>query len=184
MRAGLESGLLHLHHRPRRGGACGADFVFLCVPTPPGADGAADLRFVEQASAEIAPASASPEPVVVTKSTVPVGSKRAKSWPLSAASDTAWFSSNRSSSGEGQRGARPAAPGPGRHRQRASASRPPARSWPGCTSPLGAPVQIHHRSRLVGDDQVRLQCVPGRQGVLRQRHRQSSAPPSVQTRWT
>ena len=51
----------------------GANFVFLCVPTPQGADGAADLRFVEQASAQIAPHLA-PGAVVVTKSTVPVGS--------------------------------------------------------------------------------------------------------------
>jgi UDPglucose 6-dehydrogenase len=50
-----------------------ADFVFLCVPTPQGADGAADLRFVEQASAQIAPHLKSGA-VVVTKSTVPVGS--------------------------------------------------------------------------------------------------------------
>lgn len=50
-----------------------ADFVFLCVPTPQGADGAADLRFVEQASAQIAP-HLKPGAIVVTKSTVPVGS--------------------------------------------------------------------------------------------------------------
>lgn len=53
--------------------ARGAQFVFLCVPTPQGADGAADLRFVEQASATIAP-HLEPGAVVVTKSTVPVGS--------------------------------------------------------------------------------------------------------------
>ena len=53
--------------------ATGADFVFLCVPTPQGADGAADLRFVEQASAQIA-SHLRPGAVVVTKSTVPVGS--------------------------------------------------------------------------------------------------------------
>lgn len=51
----------------------GADFVFLCVPTPQGADGAADLRFVKQASGQIA-AHLRPGAVVVTKSTVPVGS--------------------------------------------------------------------------------------------------------------
>jgi UDPglucose 6-dehydrogenase len=50
-----------------------ADFVFLCVPTPQGADGAADLRFVEQASAQIAP-HLKAGALVVTKSTVPVGS--------------------------------------------------------------------------------------------------------------
>ncbi|HEX4864415.1 MAG TPA: UDP-glucose/GDP-mannose dehydrogenase family protein, partial [Acidimicrobiales bacterium] len=51
----------------------GADFVFLCVPTPQGGDGAADLTFVEQAAHDIAPR-LKPGAVVVTKSTVPVGS--------------------------------------------------------------------------------------------------------------
>ncbi len=50
-----------------------ADFVFLCVPTPQGADGAADLRFVKQAASQIAP-HLQAGAVVVTKSTVPVGS--------------------------------------------------------------------------------------------------------------
>lgn len=53
--------------------AAGADFVFLCVPTPQGADGAADLRFVKQAANQIAP-HLKAGAVVVTKSTVPVGS--------------------------------------------------------------------------------------------------------------
>jgi UDPglucose 6-dehydrogenase len=53
--------------------ATDADFVFLCVPTPQGADGSADLRFVKEASGQIAP-HLKPGAVVVTKSTVPVGS--------------------------------------------------------------------------------------------------------------
>src|SRR6202034_1920354 len=52
--------------------ASGADFVFLCVPTPQGADGAADLSFVKQASAQVAPY-LKRGAVVVNKSTVPVG---------------------------------------------------------------------------------------------------------------
>jgi UDPglucose 6-dehydrogenase len=52
-----------------------AEFAFLCVPTPQGGDGAADLSFVRQASAEIGPA-LSQGAVVITKSTVPVGSAR------------------------------------------------------------------------------------------------------------
>jgi UDPglucose 6-dehydrogenase len=51
----------------------GAEFVFLCVQTPQGADGSADLTFVEQASADIGPVLAT-NAVVITKSTVPVGS--------------------------------------------------------------------------------------------------------------
>ena len=49
-----------------------AEFVFLCLPTPQGADGAADLSFVQHAAASIAPA-LRPDTVVVNKSTVPVG---------------------------------------------------------------------------------------------------------------
>ncbi len=72
MKKGLDSGLLSFT-TDSASAAEGADFVFLCVPTPQGADGAADLRFVEQASAQIAP-HLKPGAVVVTKSTVPVGS--------------------------------------------------------------------------------------------------------------
>ncbi|HLY84189.1 MAG TPA: UDP-glucose/GDP-mannose dehydrogenase family protein [Acidimicrobiales bacterium] len=50
-----------------------AEFVFLCVQTPQGADGAADLSFVEGASSDIGPVLATGS-VVITKSTVPVGS--------------------------------------------------------------------------------------------------------------
>jgi|tagenome__1003787_1003787.scaffolds.fasta_scaffold20758528_1 UDPglucose 6-dehydrogenase len=53
----------------------GADIVFLCVQTPQGADGAADLSFVEVVAREIAPV-LGPNAVVVNKSTVPVGSTR------------------------------------------------------------------------------------------------------------
>jgi UDPglucose 6-dehydrogenase len=51
----------------------GAEFVFLCVPTPQSADGSADLSFVEAAAKEIA-SHLEPGSVVVNKSTVPVGS--------------------------------------------------------------------------------------------------------------
>ncbi len=52
-----------------------AEFVYLCVPTPQGADGSADLSYIEAAAAEIAPLLA-PDTVVINKSTVPVGSTR------------------------------------------------------------------------------------------------------------
>jgi UDPglucose 6-dehydrogenase len=55
--------------------ARGADIVFLCVQTPQGVDGAADLSFVERVAREIAPV-LKPKAVVVNKSTVPVGSTR------------------------------------------------------------------------------------------------------------
>ncbi len=69
---GLESGRLHFTTEAEEA-ATGADFVFLCVPTPQGADGTADLSFVERASAAVAPF-LKPGAVVINKSTVPVGS--------------------------------------------------------------------------------------------------------------
>lgn len=50
-----------------------ADIVFLCLPTPQGDDGSADLSFVETVSKQIGP-HLSKNCVVVNKSTVPVGS--------------------------------------------------------------------------------------------------------------
>ena len=52
-----------------------AGFVFLCVPTPQGDDGAADLSYVDAVAREIAPA-LRPGTVVINKSTMPVGSTR------------------------------------------------------------------------------------------------------------
>jgi len=51
------------------------EFAYLCVPTPQGADGSADLSYIEDAAREIGPVLTS-ESVVVNKSTVPVGSTR------------------------------------------------------------------------------------------------------------
>lgn len=51
----------------------GAEFVFLCVPTPQRPDGSADVSALEAAAIEIAP-HLERNAVVVNKSTVPVGS--------------------------------------------------------------------------------------------------------------
>ncbi|HSZ36684.1 MAG TPA: UDP-glucose/GDP-mannose dehydrogenase family protein [Acidimicrobiales bacterium] len=51
----------------------GAEFVFLCVPTPMSSDGSADLSYVEAAAKEIG-THLEPGTIVVNKSTVPVGS--------------------------------------------------------------------------------------------------------------
>jgi UDPglucose 6-dehydrogenase len=53
----------------------GAEFVFLCVGTPQGDDGSADLSALEAVAREIAPL-LQPDAVVVNKSTVPVGTTR------------------------------------------------------------------------------------------------------------
>ncbi len=52
-----------------------AEFVFLCVPTPQGADGQADLSYIQEAATEIGP-HLEAETIVINKSTVPVGSTR------------------------------------------------------------------------------------------------------------
>ena len=51
----------------------GAEFVLLCVPTPQGPDGAADLSFIAAACHEIR-SLLPPGCVVISKSTVPIGS--------------------------------------------------------------------------------------------------------------
>jgi len=53
----------------------GAEFIFLCLPTPQGEDGSADTSYVRAAAEEIGPL-LRPEAVVVNKSTLPVGSTR------------------------------------------------------------------------------------------------------------
>ena len=55
-----------------RSAVAGAEFVFLCLPTPQGADGAADVGFVLAAAAEIGPYLRE-RAVVINKSTVPIG---------------------------------------------------------------------------------------------------------------
>ena len=51
------------------------EFAYLCVPTPQGEDGRADLSYLEAAAAEIASVLPA-ESIVVNKSTVPVGSTK------------------------------------------------------------------------------------------------------------
>jgi UDPglucose 6-dehydrogenase len=51
------------------------DFAFLCVPTPQGDDGSADLSYIQAAAKEIGPMLPT-EAIVVNKSTVPVGSTK------------------------------------------------------------------------------------------------------------
>jgi UDPglucose 6-dehydrogenase len=63
------------------------DVVFLCVQTPQGDDGAADMSYVEAVAREIASVLA-PNTVVVNKSTVPVGSTRFVQRVLSEAGAT------------------------------------------------------------------------------------------------
>ena len=72
LRQGLESGRLTFVLGAANAVA-GAQFVFLCVPTPQHEDGSADVRALSAAAREIGP-HLSKGAVVVNKSTVPVGS--------------------------------------------------------------------------------------------------------------
>ncbi len=72
VREGLDSGRLSFVVGAPEAARQG-EFVYLAVPTPQGADGSADLSYIEGAAREIGPVLA-PEAIVINKSTVPVGS--------------------------------------------------------------------------------------------------------------
>jgi UDPglucose 6-dehydrogenase len=69
---GVDAGHLHFTASATEA-VIGAEFVFLCVPTPQGDDGSADLSYVEAAAKEVGP-HLEHRAIVVNKSTVPVGS--------------------------------------------------------------------------------------------------------------
>ena len=72
VKEGLDSGRLSFVLGSRNAVA-DAEFIFLCVQTPQGEDGSADMSYVHDAAAEIGPLLAR-EAIVINKSTVPVGS--------------------------------------------------------------------------------------------------------------
>jgi nucleotide sugar dehydrogenase len=72
LKATLSSGRLRFTDRPSEA-LSDADFVFLCVGTPPGPDGSPDLTQLESAIESVAPYLRAGA-IVVNKSTVPVGS--------------------------------------------------------------------------------------------------------------
>jgi UDPglucose 6-dehydrogenase len=74
VREGLEGGRLRFVLGAENA-ARDAEFAYLCVPTPQGDDGSADLSYIETAARQIGPV-LPVEAVVVNKSTVPVGSTR------------------------------------------------------------------------------------------------------------
>ena len=71
MARGLQSGNLTFVHGAAAA-AAGARYILLCLPTPDGGDGRADLRIVHDVVAQIGPL-LEPGAILVTKSTVPVG---------------------------------------------------------------------------------------------------------------
>jgi UDPglucose 6-dehydrogenase len=74
VREGLDGGRLRFVLGAAKA-VVGAEFVFLCVPTPQGEDGSADLSYIRAVAEEIGP-HLDAEAIVINKSTVPVGSTR------------------------------------------------------------------------------------------------------------
>ncbi len=74
VREGIKSGRLSFVLGAEAAAAT-AEFAYLCVPTPQGMDGSADLSYVEIAAKQIAVVLPQ-EAIVVNKSTVPVGSTK------------------------------------------------------------------------------------------------------------
>ena len=74
LRAGIFSGMLRFTLSNLEA-VQAREFVFICLPTPQGDNGVADTSYVEAATKEIAPHLESGS-IVITKSTVPVGSTK------------------------------------------------------------------------------------------------------------
>jgi UDPglucose 6-dehydrogenase len=72
LKSTLSTGRLQFTHKPSEA-LSDADFVFLCVGTPPGPDGSPDLTQLESAIQSLAPYLRA-DAVIINKSTVPVGS--------------------------------------------------------------------------------------------------------------
>ena len=162
LRAGLEDGSLEFVTGAANAVA-DAEFVYLCVPTPQSENGAADLSYIRAAVSEIRdiiPSGA----IVVTKSTVPIGSASVVEEVLQRPDVS--VVSNPEFLREGTAvhdflhpdrvvvGAEPRGGGAGR-------------------LPVPRPGLPHHRHRpgVGGDHQVRVELLPRHEGVVRQRHR-------------
>ncbi len=144
----------------------GAEFVFLCVPTPQDEDGSADLSFVEAVAAEIGP-HLLPGTVIVNKSTVPVGSTLVVERVLGRQDVHRGVQPRVPAGGDGG----PRQPPSRAHRRR---GRRPVGGGQGGRAVRRHPRPAsHHRRSHRRDHQVRLQRLPGHQAQLRQRRRRS-----------
>ena len=169
---GLASRAAAVRGRRRARGRATAEIVFLCVPTPQGDDGSADLSLRRGRSPGRSRRSCAPGAVVVNKSTVPVGSTRLRAADPGrggrAASSRSRVASNPEFLREG------------------SAVRDflhPDRIVIGCDDPAvgGARQRALPRRRRAGarhrpgvgrDDQVRVERVPRDEDLVHQRDRE------------
>ena len=123
---------------------------FIAVGTPPDEDGSADLKYVLAVAATIAAHMAEPK-VVVTKSTVPVGTAdkvrakhRRRCWRRAARTSASTWSRTRSSS-------RRAPPSPTACAPTASSSAPPTRESEELLREVYAPFSRNHDKIIVMD---------------------------------
>ena len=154
---------LRARGRPRR--SQGAEFVFLCVPTPQGDDGSADLSYVDARRPEIAAAPRSRAPWWSTSRRCPVGSALLVEQVIGAARRRRRLQPRVPARGDGG----PRQPPPRPHR---GGRRRPGRGgprWARCSPALGRAAHRHRRA-TAETHQVRLQRLPGHQAQLRQRH--------------
>lgn len=89
---GRDSGNLTFHNDNLEA-AAGARFIFLCLPTPSGTDGRADLSFVEGVIDQLA-TEVSSDAIFVVKSTVPPGSVKRFARRLAALGSAAGIASH------------------------------------------------------------------------------------------
>ena len=166
VREGLNSGRLRFVVGAAEAAATTSEFAYLCVPTPQGADGSADLSYIEAAAHEIAPVLAARvdrrQQVDGAGRVDPPGRAGARSQRR-------------------LRGLEPRVPPRGLGGQRLPASRPrrdrqrrPGRRHPRGLALRRGPGAAHgHRPRLGRDHQVRQQRLPGHQALVRQRGRRA-----------
>jgi hypothetical protein len=136
-----------------------AEFVFVCVGTPPGVEGEADLGDVEQAATAIAARIHQPV-IVVNRSTVPIGTG---DWMFEVISSH--LSRRNASFKVVIGGVRLDAPGP----HRAGRDRRPGGRERGPALPFPRRRAYRHRPTNGRDDQVRDQRFPGLQDLVHQR---------------
>src|SRR5690606_18998392 len=83
------TGTSAFHHGPERRHQ-GCQIIFLALPTPPGADGSADLKFIMKVAEDLS-GIITDYKVIVDKSTVPVGTAEKVTEVLSKKLDRSLF---------------------------------------------------------------------------------------------
>ena len=165
VREGLAVGRLSLRARRRADAVSDCEFVFLCVPTPQGADGSADLSYIEAAAARDRPGPASPRRSSSTSR--PCRSARPGSSSRRSAAPTCSSCRTPSSSARARPSTTSSTPTAS---SSAPTTRPPPSGWPALYLGLAAPLIVTDPASAE-TIKYASQRVPRHQDLLRQRHR-------------